>query len=152
MSHIISSLKRVLFVVVLFLSGCTSATLTVRTLYSSADKLPSVRVDTPDPLKPLQGRSHILFVEWTSPKNPSPLLDIMLRFQDETIIHEQKSLQGTFGTMSYEIDQSRIREHGSFLSYRMALVKDGKELASSEHKLWVTPIDMSENDESSPKK
>lgn len=135
-------MKKLVFLATLTLTGCLSPSLSVRTLYGSAKNLPSVKEDTPDPLKQLQGRHHILSINWSSPTNPAPLLSFTFRFADETLIKKNLPLEGRWGLIEYEIDQALFRTHGSLVSYRICLMHHDKELTASEHKLWVTPIEI----------
>ena len=135
--------SRFLFALVLFLQGCSywsSPSISVRTLYDSAEKLPSVREDTPDPRKPLLGKSYTFLVHWSSPSSPSPHLQCFYRFEDRAIIEQSIPLEGTRGHILLEVERSLIREHGSLCSYKIVLKHEDKELISSQHKLWVSPI------------
>lgn len=125
---------------ILFLLGCSSPSLTVRTLYSSAERLPSVKMDTPDPTKSLRGREHILSIQWESPSVSSPILHCLFRFQDRSLIEKELPLEGTKGSLMYEIEQDLFRKHGSLVSYKISLMHQGKEIVASSHKLWVNPI------------
>lgn len=137
-----SRMKKWVILSVLFLCSC-SPSITVRTLYSSANRLPSVQMDTPDPTKPLLGRAHILSIHWSSPKLSSPTLRCFFRFADREIIEKTIPLEGTSGSLNYEIDQALFREHGSLISYKIILMHEDKELTFSQHKLWVSPIVIS---------
>jgi hypothetical protein len=131
----------------LLLSGCSyhsAPSLSVRTIYSSAERLSSVKEDTPDPLKPLLGKSYCLLVHWSSSSAPSPILNCYYHFEDATVIEEQQQLNGTSGQINLEVDRALIRLHGSVNSYKIALSSQGKEVASSQHKLWVPVINISE--------
>lgn len=140
-------MRSLVFLLALF-TGCShissSPSLSVRTLYHSAEKLSSVKEDTPDPLKPVLGKSSVLLVHWSSPSFRSPSLFCSYHFEDGTITHETHELEGTSGSLQLEINREFVRQHGSMNSYRIALIENDRELAASQHKLWVSPIDISE--------
>lgn len=140
-------MRSLVFLLALF-TGCShissSSSLSVRTLYRSAEQLPSVKEDTPDPLKPVLGKSSVLLVHWSSPSFRSPSLSCSYHFEDGTITQEIHKLEGSSGSLQLEINRELLRQHGTMNSYRIALIGDDRELAASQHKLWVPPIDISE--------
>lgn len=133
-------MKKCIPLLIILLFSCSSPSVTVRTLYSSATRLPSVKMDTPDPTKPLQAREYILSIHWSSPNVPSPTLKLLLRFSDRVIIEKTIPLEGTKGSLDYEVEQALFREHGSLISYKVSIMHLNEEIATSQHKLWVTPI------------
>lgn len=133
-----------LFVLLTSCSRVSPPSLSVRTLYHSAEKLPSVKEDTPDPLKPILGKKSILLVHWSSRSFHSPSLECSYHFEDGTMTHETHELEGTKGSLQLEISRELIRQHGAMNSYKIALIANGQELATSQHKLWVPPIEIAE--------
>ena len=133
--------------ILLLLTSCSywsTPSLSVRTVYHSPEKLASVHEDTPDPLKPLLGKSYLLIVHWSSPRQNSPTLHCLYHFEDGTLIEETHSLKGSGGDINLQVDRNLLNAHGSINSYKISLIHEGQELATSKHKLWVPPIHVEE--------
>jgi hypothetical protein len=85
----------------------------------------------------------MIWVRWNCSKpTAETLLDVTLCFTDGTRRHEQYPIIRRHGWLKIEISAQERKEHKGLLSYRIELRQGESIIATTQHKLWVTPIEV----------
>lgn len=129
----------------LCLTSCTSPGVTARTFYTSRRDLASYVLDTPDPDKTTSGLGQVIWVRWTCPKvDPEMVIDATLRFKDGTERNNVYPVDSRYGWLMIEVPNDEYKKKGDILSYKIVLRRNTDILATTEHKLWVDAVVISD--------
>ena len=114
---------------------------TARTEYIDMKKLPSVAVDTPDPIKDTAYWGEKLLIRWDTGQDKSPTtLHARIRLRNGTEKTIDKVLEGSSGVEYFTLDAYEYDQSGGIISYKIELLANGESVANSTHKLWVEKI------------
>jgi hypothetical protein len=133
-----------IILLLLFCTACKSPTLSVHSEYYTRQELASYIIDTPDPKKqqPIFGQ-HIT-INWNVSKKvfqEGPLeLKLHVITKNGEMQEKNIALDKPSGTYIFPIVGKDFTEKGGLLSYKVELTSNGKEIATSKHKLWVDQI------------
>lgn len=129
-------------------TACSShPSLYVRMQYWGREALASTIVDTPDPEKRLPP-SQRLIIEWSIPsaswQEGNCALHITCRLKNGDFLKETYPIDSCSGTYLFPVAGKNYTEKGGIFSYLVELKSGDTTLASSHHKLWVTPIQLTD--------
>lgn len=129
----------------LCLTACSTPEITARTFYTSRKDLASYVVDTPDPEKATIGLGQVIWVRWVCPDTDSETaIDATIRFKDGSEKNIVSPIDARYGWLMLEIPSEEHKEKGDILSYKILLKQGSEILASTQHKLWVEQIKITE--------
>jgi hypothetical protein len=129
----------------LCLTACSTPEISARTFYTSRRDLASYVVDTPDPEKTTIGLGQVIWVRWVCPETDSETaIDAIIRFKDGSEKNIVSPVDTRYGWLMLEIPSDERKEKGDILSYKILLKRGSETLASTQHKLWVEPIKITE--------
>ena len=130
---------------ILCLTGCSSPEIKARTFYTSRRDLASYVIDTPDPEKTTTGLGQVIWVRWECPQVDSEtVVDATIRFKKGGDRHDVYPIDSRYGWLEIEVPSDERKEKGDILSYKILLKHGTETLASTQHKLWVEPITITE--------
>ena len=127
----------------LFLTACSSPTITARSFYTSRKDLASYVLDTPDPEKSTMGLGQTVWVRWMVPTVEEGLvIDATLRFKDGSEKTSIYPIDSKWGWLMIEVSSEERTQRGDLLSYKILLRHNDEILASTLHKLWVEKVEI----------
>ena len=134
-----------LFVGLFCLTACSTPEIKARTFYTSRKDLASYVIDTPDPEKTTIGLGQVIWVRWTCPHvDPTTVVDATIRFKNGSERHSVYPVDTQYGWLTLEIPSDEHKERGDILSYKILLKRGDEILATTQHKLWVERITITE--------
>lgn len=139
------------FLLLLFVSSCSSTSLSVQTEYWNPKDLASVRVGTPDPEKNSNNFGQHIYISWTLPSNTNvhhAFLQINIRLKNGELLQKTVPIQDHRGVYCYPILGDDYVKKGGLLSYLIVLFSDKKEVAVSKHIFWVDEVIKTEETKS----
>jgi hypothetical protein len=129
----------------LCLTACSTPEIKARTFYTSRRDLASYVVDTPDPEKTTTGLGQVIWVRWTCPHtDPETVIEAAIRFKKGAERHSLHPVDARYGWLMLEVPSDERKEKGDILSYKILLKHGSEVLASTQHKLWVEAITITE--------
>jgi len=130
---------------IICLTGCSTPEIKARTFYTSRKDLASYVIDTPDPEKRTIGQGQVIWVRWTCPQVDSEtFIYATIRFKNGPERQIVLPVDARYGWLSLEVPSDERKEKGDILSYKILLKRGEETLATTQHKLWVEPIMVSE--------
>ncbi len=148
--HFSTKITQLLFCISsFFIFSCTTPLLSVRSDYYNKKNLASCVVDTPDPRKDHPYYGQRIYINWALPfstlkKAPCTLRILYRVNKSEEEGVEEHAITNALGSSVFRIGEERYKETGGLLSYKIAIIQEGKEIAVSKHKFWVEKITLKE--------
>ncbi len=134
------------WLLLLFLTACTSQKIYVHTDYLSHENLASYHVGTPDPMLNNPPVGQRLIISWAVPPrylNFEDLhLEITLRLRNHKQLEKTVALNQRLGTYVISLLNEEYFETGGILTYRVNLIGDGQVLDQFLHQLWTEWITL----------
>ena len=138
--------KAFLLTAVICLTACSTPEISARTFYTSRKDLASYVIDTPDPEKTSMGLGQAIWVRWICPQvDPDTVIDATIRFDNSSERHDIYPVDSRYGWLTLDIPSDERKEKEGILSYKILLKHGDEILASTQHKLWVEKINISED-------
>jgi hypothetical protein len=132
--------------ILLFLTGCHTAPITVQTEYLTHEHLASSYVQTPDPLQGRPFYGQRLIVSWSFPvsefEEAIPLMHMKIRFRNREEQELKILLQKRSGTYIYDLMNEDFSRLGGILTYKIDVYEGDSLLACWRHQLWAELIVM----------
>ena len=130
------------------LTACSTPEISARTFYTSRRDLASYVIDTPDPEKTTMGIGQEIWVRWICPQvDPQTVIDTTIRFNDRSERHAVYPVDSRYGWLTLEVPSDEHKEKGDILSYKILLKHGDEVLASTQHKLWVEAVTITDEEE-----
>lgn len=130
----------------IFLSGCTSQHLSVRTEYLGCENLASHHINTPDPSLDCPPNGQRLIISWFIPKSYQTYTDLHLhltvRFKNREQDERTIVMNSRWGFYLYDLINERYCQTGGIATYKVEMIGDGVLLEKWEHPLWVELINL----------
>jgi len=138
-----------LFVFLLIaLTSCCRAPLSVHTDFLRREKLASFNVDTPDPSLSYPRLGQRLLVDWSLNScyaNYSVLqLEIRIRFGDRSEVTRYATLNQLSGVYIYILEGEEFIQKKGIFTYKVDLIGDNCVLHTWQHQLWKELINVGE--------
>ena len=125
------------------LTACSSPEIKARSFYTSRKDLASYVLDTPDPEKSTMGLGQVVWVRWVAPRvEEGVVIDATMRFKDGSEKNTVYPVDSKWGWLMIEIPSKERTEKGDLLSYKILLRRNDEVLASTQHKLWVEKVEI----------
>lgn len=135
-------MKGCLLLLGLFLCvGCSEPTIRARSFYTSRADLASYIIDTPDPEKSTKGLGQVIWISWRCPTlEKETAIDVTLRFANGSERKVSYPIDQRLGWLMVEITPEERKVNDGLLSYFIELRHGKDRIASTQHKLWVEKI------------
>jgi len=142
-------MTRLAYLMLLFLTGCSTCFLNLTQLKVDCDYLASMHVGTPDPRQLCPPCGEQILIEWKTPKSvlacdPFIELHVVYRnYTEDTFIYP---LSHMVGYTCYSLLGQDYEEKKGILTFRADLkLADGTVYKSWKHQLWVKLITVEES-------